>query len=54
MSKYQEYAEKRAEFLSLTGYTRQEFDALLPHFSRCYDVVVYWYVTHTWQRMDTA
>ena len=36
MSKYKEYAEKPTEFLSLTGYTRQEFDALLPHFSRCY------------------
>ena len=36
MSKYKEYAEKPTEFLALTGYTRQEFDALLPHFSRCY------------------
>ena len=36
MSKYKEYAEKPTEFLSLTGYTRQEFDALLPHFGRCY------------------
>jgi hypothetical protein len=36
MSKYQEYAEKRTEFLALTGYTRQEFDELLPHFKRCY------------------
>ena len=36
MSKYQEYAEKATEFLALTGYTRQEFDKLLPHFSRCY------------------
>ena len=37
MSKYQEYAEKPTEFLALTGYTRQEFDELLPHFKRCYD-----------------
>jgi hypothetical protein len=38
MSKYQEYAEKPTEFLALTGYTRQEFDALLPHFrSRYYE-----------------
>jgi len=36
MSKYQEYAEKPAEFLALTGYTRQEFDALLPHFRDSY------------------
>ena len=36
MRKYQEYAEKPIEFLALTGYTRQEFDKLLPHFSRCY------------------
>ena len=36
MSKYEEYAEKPTEFLALTGYTRQEFDELLPHFSRCY------------------
>lgn len=36
MSKYQEYAEKPSEFLALTGYTRPEFDALLPHFRRHY------------------
>lgn len=36
MSSYQEYADKPGEFLALTGYTRQEFDNLLPHFSRCY------------------
>jgi hypothetical protein len=34
MSKYQEYAEKANEFLALTGYTRAEFDALLPHFEK--------------------
>jgi len=43
MSKYQEYAEKPTEFLALTGYTRQEFDALLPHFrNRYYE----WIRTH--------
>lgn len=36
MSQYQEYAEKPGEFLALTGYTRQEFDALLPHFRHHY------------------
>ena len=36
MSKYKKYAEKPREFLALTGYTRQEFDALLPHFGHCY------------------
>jgi len=36
MSKYKDYAEKPREFLALTGYTRREFDALLPHFRRCY------------------
>jgi hypothetical protein len=36
MSKYQENAEKPTEFLALTGYTRQEFDELLPHFRECY------------------
>lgn len=36
MSRYQEYAEKPREFLALTGYTRQEFDALLPHFRQHY------------------
>ena len=36
MSKYQDYAEKPAAFLALTGYTRLEFDALLPHFGRCF------------------
>ena len=32
MSPYHTYAEKPKEFLALTGYTREEFDALLPHF----------------------
>ena len=36
MSQYQEYAEKPTEFLALTGYTRQEFEALLPHFRASY------------------
>lgn len=36
MSKYKDYAEKPTEFLALTGYTRQEFEALLPHFAKCY------------------
>jgi hypothetical protein len=36
MSKYKEYAQKPTEFLALTGYTRQEFDALLPHFGKNY------------------
>ncbi len=36
MSKYKDYAKKPTEFLALTGYTRQEFDELLPHFSHCY------------------
>jgi hypothetical protein len=36
MSKYQEYAEKPTEFLALTGYTLQEFEALLLPFGNCY------------------
>ncbi len=36
MTIYQEYAAKPKPFLSLTGYTREEFDALLPHFSECF------------------
>lgn len=32
MSKYQEYCDKPTTFLALTGYTREEFEALLPHF----------------------
>ena len=40
MSKYKEYAEKATEFLALTGYTHQEFEALLPQFrSRYYEWV---------------
>lgn len=34
MTKYQEYAKKPRAFLALTGYTREEFDALLPHFEQ--------------------
>lgn len=36
MSKYQEYQSKPTEFLALTGYTHQEFEALLPHFREQY------------------
>ena len=36
MSQYQKYAEKPTDFLALTGYTREEFDALLPHFADCF------------------
>jgi hypothetical protein len=43
MSKYQDYAHKPTEFLALTGYTRQEFEALLPHFGKCY---YEWMKTH--------
>ena len=43
MSKYQEYAEKPNEFLALTGYTHEEFDALLPHFEKNY---YEWMKTH--------
>lgn len=37
MSKYEEYAEKPTRFLALTGYTREEFDNLLPQFSKQFD-----------------
>jgi hypothetical protein len=43
MSKYQEYAEKPTEFLALTGYTLQEFEALLSPFGKCY---YEWMQTH--------
>jgi hypothetical protein len=33
MSQYEKYAENPTGFLSMTGYTRIEFDALLPHFT---------------------
>jgi Helix-turn-helix of DDE superfamily endonuclease len=36
VSKYKDYAEKPTEFLALTGYTHQEFEALLPHFGKSY------------------
>jgi hypothetical protein len=43
MSAYQEYVEKPTEFLALTGYTREEFEALLPHFGQGYAA---WMSTH--------
>ena len=43
MSQYQEYIEKPTEFLALTGYTREEFEALLPHFGKSY---AEWMSTH--------
>ncbi len=42
MSKYHDYAEKPTQFLALCGYTRQEFDALVPH-----------YHEHFYEWMDT-
>ncbi len=42
MGKYQAYCNKPTEFLALTGYTREEFEALLPQFS-----------THFYQYMQT-
>lgn len=42
MGKYQTYCNKPTEFLALTGYTREEFEALLPPFS-----------THFYQHMQT-
>lgn len=36
MSQYKKYAEKPTDFLALTGYTREEFDALLPTFADCF------------------
>ena len=36
MIKYQAYKEKATEFLALTGYTHEEFEALLPPFRRRY------------------
>lgn len=36
MTSYQTMTEKPTQFLSLTGYTRQEFDELLPYFSECF------------------
>ena len=42
MTPYQKYVEKPTQFMSLTGYSREEFEALLPHFSECF-----------YERMDT-
>lgn len=42
MGKYQVYCNKPTELLALTGYTREEFEALLPHFR-----------THFYQHMQT-
>ena len=36
MSMYTKYAEKPTDFLALTGYTREEFDNLLPDFRETY------------------
>lgn len=43
MSQYQEYINKATEFLALTGYTPEEFEALLPHFGKCH---AEWMKTH--------
>ena len=36
MTNFQDLRDKPGAFLSLTGYTLEEFTALLPHFSRCF------------------
>jgi len=33
---YQDYVSKPTAFLALTGYTHEEFTALLPHFEQCF------------------
>lgn len=43
MSRYQEYREKPTEFLALTGYTHEEFEALLPYFGQSH---AEWMATH--------
>lgn len=43
MSMYTKYAEKPIDFLALTGYTREEFDNLLPDFR---DTYYEWMSTH--------
>lgn len=43
MSVYQTYAENETVFLVLTGYTRPEFEALLPYFETAY---LDWMRTH--------
>ena len=43
MSQYEKYAEKPSDFLALTGYTREEFDSLLPDFRDSY---YEWMSTH--------
>ncbi len=36
MSLYQTYVDKLTDFLALTSYTREEFEALLPHFAAAF------------------
>lgn len=43
MNVYKKYAEKPTDFLALTAYTREEFDALLPDFR---DTYYEWMSTH--------
>lgn len=43
MGQYEKYAKKPVDFLALTGYTREEFDSLLPAFR---DAYYDWMSTH--------
>ena len=43
MNLYQDYVNKPTELLALTGYTHEEFEALLPHFDKCH---AEWMSTH--------
>ena len=36
MGKYEELKNKPKRFLAMTGYTKEEFDALLPQFKESY------------------
>jgi len=40
MTSYKEIVRNKTEFLALTGYTKEEFEALLPHFERYFEAYI--------------
>ena len=50
MLRYEHIADKAKDFVAMTGYTRQEFTALLPKFQECYDAYLRDYTIDGYER----
>ncbi len=51
MLRYQDIAHKEKDLLAMTGYTKQEFVALLPQFQKSYDAYLTGYTIEGYERV---